>query len=178
VARVAGALGRPWKLTSAEIQGQFDLSVESDPRDINMETLKEKWGFLEIIMKYDRAGRVDYGKLIEFGLSGIDPSMAESVLVPMEAANQKQVSEEQDALAKMIAGIEPPMDPQPGMNYQLRMQVLQQSVQKNPEMQRRISAQPDTAALIQNRMKFLDFQVQQQGNAQIGRVGAAPVMQQ
>ncbi|MEI6035702.1 MAG: hypothetical protein WCS65_15665 [Verrucomicrobiae bacterium] len=177
VARVAGALGRPWQLTAAEIQGQFDLSVEADPRDLNIETLKEKWGFLEIIMKYDRAGRVDYGKLIEFGMAGIDPSMAESVLIPMEAANQKQVSEEQDALAKMLAGIEPPMDPQPGMNYQMRLQVLQESIQKNPEMQRRIAAQPDTAALLDNRMKFLNFQVGQQTNAMIGRVGAAPVMQ-
>ena len=117
-------------------------------------------------------------KLIEYGMSGIDPSMAENVLVPVEAANQKQVSDEQDALAKMIAGIEPPMDPQPGMNYQLRLQVLQQSIQQNPEMQRRIAAQPDTAALIENRVKFLTFQTQQQTNAQIGRVGTAPTMQQ
>ena len=178
VSRIAGSLGRPWQLTSAEIQGQFDLSVEADPRDLNMETLKEKWGFLEIIMKYDRAGRVDYGKLIEFGMAGIDPSMAESILIPMEAANQKQVADEQDALAKMLAGIEPPMDPQPGMNYQLHLQVLQQSIGQNPEMQRRIAAQPDTAALIENRMKFLQFQTQQLNNAQIGRVGAAPVMGQ
>ena len=179
VARVAGSLGgRPWQLSAEEIQGQFDLSVEADPRDLNIETLKEKWGFLEIIMKYDRGGRVDYGKLIEYGMAGVDPSMADNVLIPMEAANAKQVSDEQDALAKMCAGIEPPMEPQPGMNYQLRMQVLQQSIQQNPEMQRRIAAQPDTAAMIQNRMKFLQFQVQQQGNAQIGRVGAAPVMGQ
>jgi len=179
VSRVAGSLGgRPWQMSAAEIQGQFDLSVEADPRDLNIETLKEKWGFLEIIMKYDRGGRVDYGKLIEYGMAGVDPSMAESVLIPMEAANAKQVSDEQDALAKMCAGIEPPMEPQPGMNYQLRMQVLQQSIQQNPEMQRRIAAQPDTAAMIQNRMKFLQFQVTQQGNAQIGRVGAAPMMGQ
>jgi hypothetical protein len=177
VSRIAGALGRPWQLTAAEIQGQFDLSVESDPRDLNIETMKEKWGFLETIMKYDRAGRVDYGKLIEFGMSGIDPSLAESVLVPMEAANQKQVSEESDALAKMIAGIEPPMEPQPGMNYQLRMQVLQDSIQKNPEMQRRIASQPDTAALIENRVKFLTFQISQQQNAQIGRIGTDPILQ-
>ena len=176
VSRIAGSLGRPWQLTATEIQGQFDLSVEADPRDLNIETLKEKWGFLEIIMKYDRAGRVDYGKLIEFGMAGIDPSMAESVLVPVEAANQKQVADEQDALAKMLAGIEPPMDPQPGMNYGLHLQVLQQSIQQNPEMQRRIASQPDTAALIENRMKFLQFQTQQLNNAQIGRIGAAPVM--
>jgi hypothetical protein len=176
VTRITGRLDRGWQNSRAEIQGQFDLSVEADPRDLNLEMQKEKWGFVEIVMKYDRGGRVDYGKLIEWALAGIDPNMADAVLIPMEAANAKQVTEEQDVLAKMMAGIEPPMEPGPGMNYGLRMQVLQDTIGRNPEMQRRIAGQPDTAALVENRMKFLSFQVQQQENAQIGRVGTGEVL--
>jgi hypothetical protein len=176
VARITGTLSQPWQISAQDIQGQFDLSVEMDPRDLNIETLKEKWGFVEIILKYDRGGRVDYSKLMDFAMGAVDPNMAEAVLVPMEEASQKQVEDEQNNLAKMMAGIEPPMDPQPGMNYQLRAQVLQESIAKNPEMQRRIASQPDTAALIQNRMKFLQFQMAQQNNAQIGRVGTGEVL--
>jgi hypothetical protein len=31
--------------------------------------------------------------------------------------------------------------------------------------------------MVENRVKFLNFQIQQQGNAQIGRVGTQPVLQ-
>lgn len=176
VSRVSGQLGRAWQVSAAEIQGAFDLSVEADPRDLNMEMLKEKWGFLEMILKYDRAGRVDFSKLIEIAMSWLDPNLASGVLVPVDVANQKQVDEELDALNKMLVGIEPPMEPQPGMNYQMRVQVLSDAIQRNPEMQRRIAGQPDTAALVENRMKFLQFQMQQIDNAQIGRVGTGEVL--
>jgi hypothetical protein len=177
VARIVGTLGRSWQMGAADIQGQFDLSIEMDPRDLNMEILKEKWGFIEILLKYDRSGRVDFSKLVEVGMAGVDPTMAEMVLIPADAANKRQVDEELDALNKMLVGIEPDMNPQPGMNYQLRAQVLQGAIARNPEMQRRIAGQPDTAALVENRMKFLQFQVQQIENAQIGRVGTGEVLQ-
>jgi hypothetical protein len=176
VARITGPLPQPWQTNAGEIRGSFDISVEADPRDMNLEMLAEKWKFIETILKYDRAGRVDFSKLVEHAMQGIDPDMAEVVLVPMEVATQKQVLEEQDALAKMVAGIEPVMEPQPGMNYQLRLQVLQESLARNPELQKRVASQADTAALIENRVKFLEFQVQQEQNAQIGRVGTEPVM--
>jgi hypothetical protein len=94
----------------------------------------------------------------------------------MEEATNKQVTDQLDRLNKMLVGIEPPMTPMPGMNYQLRAQVMQQTIAQNPAMQRRIAGQEDTAMLIENEMKFLQFQMQQGQNAQIGRVGAAPVL--
>jgi hypothetical protein len=77
----------------------------------------------------------------------------------------------------MVAGIEPPMQPQGGMNYQLRLQTLQQSIQMNPELQQMIAARPVLSKMVENRVKFLSFQLEQQGNAQIGRVGTQPVLQ-
>jgi len=95
----------------------------------------------------------------------------------MDQATQSQVADEQSALTQMVAGIEPPMQPQPGMNYQLRLQTLQQSIQANPELQQMITARPVLSKMVENRIKFLNFQLQQQGNAQIGRVGTQPVLQ-
>ena len=78
----------------------------------------------------------------------------------------------------MVAGIEPPLQPQAGMNYPLRLQTLQQAIQANPELQQMIHARPVLQQMVQNRIKFLTFQQQQIGNAQIGRVGTAPVLNQ
>jgi hypothetical protein len=47
----------------------------------------------------------------------------------------------------------------------------------NPELQQMIAARPVLSKMVENRIKFLNFQLQQQGNAQIGRVGTQPVLQ-
>ena len=177
VIRIVGPLPRPWNVSRQELQGQFDVSLEFDIRDLNHELLKEKFGLLQIVLSNDRFGRVDYSKFTELMFRSIDPNMAGAVLQPMDQATQAQVSDEKNALTQMVAGIEPPMDPQPGMNYQLRLQTLQETIQQNPELQQMIAARPVLAKMVENRIKFLSFQIQQQGNAQIGRVGTAPVLQ-
>jgi hypothetical protein len=177
VVRIVGPLSRPWNADKREIQGQWDISLEFDARDLNHELLKEKFGLLQTVLANDRFGRVDYSKFTELMFRAIDPNMAGAVLQSMDQATQAQVSDEQNALTQMVAGIEPPMEPQNGMNYQLRLQTLQQSIQMNPELQQMIAARPVLSKMVENRIKFLNFQLQQQGNAQIGRVGTQPVLQ-
>ena len=177
VVRIVGPLSRPWNADKREIQGQWDISLEFDARDLNHELLKEKFGLLQTVLANDRFGRVDYSKFTELMFRAIDPNMAGAVLQSMDQATQAQVSDEQNALTQMVAGIEPPMEPQNGMNYQLRLQTLQQSIQMNPELQQMIAARPVLSQMVENRIKFLNFQLQQQGNAQIGRVGTQPVLQ-
>ena len=177
VVRIVGPLSRPWNAGRSEIQGMMDVSLEFDTRDLNHELLKEKFGLLQTVLANDRFGRVDYSKFTELMFRAIDPNMAGAVLQPMDQATQAQVSDEQSALTQMVAGIEPPMQPQTGMNYQLRLQTLQQSIQMNPELQQMIAARPVLSKMVENRIKFLTFQIQQQGNAQIGRVGTAPVLE-
>lgn len=177
VVRIVGPLSRPWNAGRSEVQGMFDVSLEFDIRDLNHELLKEKFGLLQTVLANDRFGRVDYSKFTELMFRAIDPNMAGAVLQPMDQATQAQVSDEQSALTQMVAGIEPPMQPQSGMNYQLRLQTLQQSIQMNPELQQMIAARPVLSKMVENRIKFLTFQIQQQGNAQIGRVGTAPVLE-
>jgi hypothetical protein len=177
VVRIVGPLSRPWNAGRSEVQGMFDVSLEFDIRDLNHELLKEKFGLLQTVLANDRFGRVDYSKFTELMFRAIDPNMAGAVLQPMDQATQAQVSDEQSALTQMVAGIEPPMQPQTGMNYQLRLQTLQQSIQMNPELQQMIAARPVLSKMVENRIKFLTFQIQQQGNAQIGRVGTAPVLE-
>jgi hypothetical protein len=179
VTRIVGALPQAWNVGKDEVENMFHFSLEFDVRDLNSELLKEKLTLLNtLVLPNDRFGRVDFAKLTELTMRAIDPNMAEMVLQPMEQATQAQVADEKDAIAKMVAGIEPEMNPAPGLNYQLHLQTLQQSIQANPELQQMISARPILAQMVENRVKFFQFQLQQQQNAQTGRVGTQPVLQQ
>jgi hypothetical protein len=60
---------------------------------------------------------------------------------------------------------------------QSKLQYLQQLVQSNPKAQEAAQGDEQFKALLDNYSQSLQFQVQQQQNAQIGRVGVKPVQQ-
>jgi len=130
-----------------------------------------------MVLPLDQFGILDKAKMVQLALGAVDPMMADLVLQSMDAASDQQVKDEQDILARMVAGMETKMEPQPGMNYGLRMQVLQQSIQANPELQQMIQGREILQQMVEARLQFLGFQAQQQQNAVIGRVGASPVLE-
>ena len=176
--RIVGDLSFPWQTSNKELEAFYDVSIEFDPADLNPELLQQKLKMLQEVLPFDRFGQADYSKLFPLLLRAVDPILARATLQSMGQANQSQISDEQNALTQMVAGIEPPLQPQAGMNYPLRLQTLQQAIQANPELQQMIHARPVLQQMVQNRIKFLTFQQQQIGNAQIGRVGTAPVLNQ
>lgn len=178
VTKIVGPLTQPWKLDRDAIEHQYLITLEFDTRDLNADLLKSKLELLQgFIIPNDQFGRIDHSKMVELMLRSVDPNMASQILTPMDQANSAQVSDEQQVLSQMITGIEPQNQPQNGMNYQLRLQTLQHSIQSNPEIQQAIASRQILAQMVQNRMKFLQFQITQGDNAQIGRVGTAPVLQ-
>ena len=88
-----------------------------------------------------------------------------------------EANEEQLAFTKIAAGTEPEL-PGEGVNHQLRAQVLQGIIQANPAVQQRYGQDEIFRGMIDARMKALQFQLQQQQNAQIGRMGTMPALQQ
>ncbi len=168
---------QPIRLERAEIQGQYDLQMFFDARNLNSELLKEKLALINtLILPLDRAGSIDLSKMVQLALSSVDPTIAELVLTDLSEATRKQETDELDILTKMIAGIETPPQPSPGTNYALRAQVLQTAVAINPEMQQMIAARPVLAQMVEARTKFLAFQQQQGQNAITGRTGVTPVL--
>ena len=97
--------------------------------------------------------------------------------MPVDVATERELNDEDDNLAKIMAGVEPQMATQ-GQNFAARLQRIQENLQKNPAMQQRLQAQPDSLAIFQARVKHLSFQVQQQQNASTGRTGAKPALEQ
>jgi hypothetical protein len=173
VAAVVGPLMRPFHITRREIQGEFELSGTVDLRNIDSDFLKEKLGFMAQLAQLDTMGILDRAGLIKAGAEAIDYSLAESVVSKNpQVATQAEVQDEQRAIDLIIgSGQDQPL-PQ-GANYQLRSQTLQakmQSITQNPATTRIIQQNPEILKVLMNRQMFFERQLQQQQNAQIGRM--------
>jgi len=174
-AKITKQLGLSIHAGREAIQGEFDLSMAFDVRDLNMEYLKSKLeAIMTLVAPNDTAGNLDRAYLTRYATTAIDPTLAREAIKPSGQVTQQEIEDEKNNLAQIASGIEPPMIPQ-GQNYQLRLQVIQNTLQTSPSLQREISSDPDKQKLLQNRIKFLTFQIQQQQNANIGRVGTSPI---
>lgn len=177
IQRIVGGNGMPIARTVEEIQGRYDISLSFDVRDLNMEYLKMK---AELALKYARPldvrNTTQWHKVSNRILQSIDPNWAEESILPAEMADEREIRDEEAAFVSCLNGVEPPM-PADGINAPLRLQVFQGLVDaraSNPAAYPPVS--PISQAMLQNRLKYLTFQKDQLENADIGRVGAEPVV--
>jgi hypothetical protein len=176
IMRVSGAMPAPFQVTREAIQGKFDLVAEFDVRDLDDEHLGKKLQYIaQVAVPLDVAGVIDRANLVKFIVGAVDPSLANQIVRSEQAATAAEAEEEQLALTKISAGIEPPL-PEQGVNPQLRLQVLQGAIQANPQLQQRYAQDEIYKAMVDARGQALQFQMTQIQNAQIGRVGAVPAL--
>ena len=83
------------------------------------------------------------------------------------------MNDDQNNFPKIAAGVEPDMVAA-GQNFPLRLQTLQTIGQKNPSAFQKLS--PASQMILQARMEYLQNQVQQLKNAQIGRQVGQPAL--
>jgi len=172
-ARVANIRGMP--RGRAEIQGRYDIRLSFDVRDLDQEyVLKKAEMSLKYLRPLDRRGVLPWERFLQQIVASVDPNWAEMVQ-PAEVADQRVVQEETDAYVRALSAVEPQM-PEMIDNPELRLQTLQQLHMprlQNPQAFAPIS--PAVQAILENREKYLMQQATQAQNAEIGRVGAAPV---
>jgi hypothetical protein len=93
-------------------------------------------------------------------------------VVAQVLGTQKEQQEEMQAFDLIVgSGQDQPMPM--GSNYQLRLQVMErklQSAQQNPATARILQQNPEILQVLQNRQQFMQRQIQQTENAQIGRM--------
>ncbi len=171
---VAG--GDPVKYTREEIRGRYMATLAFSVRDLNMEFVVSRNNAIAAVLQQDMGGIVDRTPIVRAGLRAIDPSLAEQSIRDAGAVTQKEVDDEKGAVNMLANGIEAPLR-QGGVNAQLRLQTLQQTVMGSPTLARRFQ-QPQTPddevfkKLVDNRLKNLQFLVQQYTqNPQIGHQG-------
>ena len=150
----------------------FTFDLKFDVLMLNPDDMLSKLEkMVQFAQSTDRQGQVDYSQFLQRGLEMMDSSIAESVLLPAQAGQEQTIQQIQGDLAQIYSGI--PHDLKPGTPPQLAQQVIQQYAQQ-PDIQQRLQADKGFAQRLQNYAKQAQFMMQQQRNAQIGRIGAQP----
>jgi hypothetical protein len=154
------------------IQNNMMLIMEFDARDLNMEFLQQKLELINsMIVPTDAAGVIDRAGLTQYAMRALDPAGAR-LIRPQGQATQQEITEEQGALGQIVTGVTPPV-PDGSANAQLRLQVIQSTLQA-PDFIQFLKANPLAQQRLQDRIKALQFSLQQTQNAQVGRIGVQP----
>ena len=178
ILRISGGQALPFSAAREDIQGKFDLTIDFDAKNLDAEALGVKLDYIsKAVVPLDTAGVIDRAGLVKFIMGAVDPVLAQMLVRDPGPAAAMEANEEQLAFTKIAAGTEPEL-PGEGVNHQLRAQVLQGIIQSNPAVQQRYGQDEIFRGMIDARMKALQFQLQQQQNAQIGRMGTMPALQQ
>lgn len=166
VSRVVGELARPFHVNRVDIQGAWEVGTSVDIHMLDAEYAMGKLDMLGKALAFNTQGTADMSGIFRAAMEIIDPDLAASVVIESEQAAEKETRDEKAAFASIMAGDEPPL-PMQG-NHQLRLSTLQSIVQANPRMPERLNLNPDSAALLQNRVEFFQRQLAQRQNALIG----------
>jgi|TARA_R100000479_G_scaffold55902_2_gene26481 ribosomal protein S8 len=148
----------------------FDIIIDFDVLNNDPETQEKKLQAMVSLTQLDRNGRIDINSLLDSAAFAVDPVLADSVLQPVEAAQEQVVRQVTDDLAKIFAGIEMPARPN---GAQIALQVIQQYTSQ-PDIAQRLQSDEAFAARMEKYAAQYTFQIQQMQNAQIGRVGTEP----
>jgi hypothetical protein len=159
-----------------EIQGQFDLWVDFDVRNLDPDwVLKLVESVNQHYVPLDREGTIRHDKMTRVLLQAWSPQLAEATLQPVETANQREAEEEELNFVKIKAGLEPEL-PREGVNFRLRHAKLMDIIEANPEA---MAGMDETSRLIlQTRLESLEFGIQQEENREIGAVGVRPALEE
>ena len=172
VERVASAAGGPFKVSREEIQGQFDVQVLFDPRELDMDFAQKKFqAAVQIATQLDREAITDTNMLVRFGYSIIDPAWADVLVRDENSAGAEEERAARAAINDIVSGQEPPLTEQ--MNSAMRLQYVNGQMQTNP-MLAAIAANPQDPrnANLKKYVDHLQFMyAQQYENPQIGRLG-------
>jgi hypothetical protein len=163
--------GVPDPITMENVEDDaFDITMTFDTLSNDPETMKARAEQMASLMAFDKNGRMDASKLVEFLAYTIDPAFASHVLLPAEENQQKLVKAITDDFAKLSGGVA--IGPQPN-GAQITLQLGQQWMQQQ-DVAQRYANEEAFKTRVDNYFQQAQFQIQQAENAQIGRIGAAP----
>lgn len=160
----------PMQFQKGSPDEDYHVIVAFDVQNTEPDSVEKKLSAIAQIIPFDRSGRIDVDKLIEFMANAIDPMLADNILQPVEASQQKMAKDVTDDLAKIYAGIEVGARP---VGAQMAMQICQQYAQQ-PDIAQRLQQDQAFAQRFEKYLTQYVFALQQTQNADIGRHGTAP----
>lgn len=149
---------------------EYDFRLTFDVQSMDWQVIEKKFeAMAKILQTFDKYGQADYSELMQIAVEAIDPNWAERIIQPQSVGAQKAAKDMKDTIAKASAGFDE--DIQLGTPPQIGQQVMQQYVQA-PDVQFRLQTDEAFKGRIEKLSKQLQFQITQQKNAQIGKLGA------
>jgi hypothetical protein len=148
----------------------FSIMVNFDTQSTDPETAETQLKNMVSLLQFDRNGRIDVNKMLEFIANTINPAFADYILQPAEEAQEKVMKDITDDLSKIYAGIEVPARPN---GAQVALQLVQAYVQQ-PDVAQRAQQDQAFAERLQKYAGQYQFMMQQAQNAEIGRLGTQP----
>ncbi len=130
-----------------------------------------KLQFIQQALQMDVNAIIDRSEALVVAFEMVDPNLGERLLKPAESASLHEIDDEQTVALKLLAGQGVPV--QPGQAFQLRLQTLMNFLQNSQAAQKALLSNPQAQEAVKQRAKDLQFQIQQQQNAVIGRGGPA-----
>ena len=151
-------------------EAEMDISISFNSLNDTPEQIKEIRETIIQTSQLDPNGRINMEAGIDMLLNMVDPTLADIMLLPTEQGIDKITKETQDDITSMAAGV---AKGAPKNASQLRLQVLEQYIQ-SPTGAAKIASDPSFLFLMGEYIKQLEFNVSQQENAEIGKIGGNP----
>jgi len=148
----------------------YSIVVAFDAMSTDPDTAETRTKQMGSVMQFDRNGRIDVDKYLEFLCMSIDPVLADYVLQPAEVAQEKMTKDVTDDLTKIAAAIEVPARPN---GAQVALQIVQAYAQQ-PDVAQRLQQDEAFAERLTKYAGQYQFMMQQAQNAEIGKLGTAP----
>ena len=167
--RVSG-IPEPQQFERMDPNHEMDLHVSWDAQNHDPETVEKKLSQMLQLVQYDRTGKIDISKMLDFAAAAIDPVLADTVLQAEEQGTAKVARDVAEDLTMIFAGIEVGARPQ---GAQIAMQIGQNYAQQ-PDVAERLQNDEAFAARLQKYFEQYQFQLQQQKNAETGKLGTEP----
>lgn len=166
------------ELDAEAIAGEFHFQLVFDARDLDMEfTYKKLDAVNKLAVPLDRAGTIDYGKLVAHVVNAIDPQLGRVLMADPGGAAQKvreQVSQDIQGMALGNAPEFVELDPTAGMKKEFAEEI----VAGNPKYQEMLFTEPGDERFKELMDKYqanLEQSVAQLGdNVMAGRTGVKP----
>jgi len=176
LALITGSDDQPLGMGPDDIAGRWNIALEIDARDLNMEFVIKKLDTYNKLLSLDPQGVIDRTQAPAWGAAALFPGMSGRLIQPMQKVTQRLIEEEQGNVAKMAIGIEPRMSEDGIDAPQTRLQAMFDTVGNSPRLALAYGQDPEFRALLENRQKFLMQQYTQQViTPQAGRLGTKPL---
>lgn len=160
----------PQTLSKGDPDSNFDVTISFDTLQSDPEAQEKKLQQMASLMSMDTTGLINREAFLGIMASAIDPVMADSIIMPVQEAQERMKSDVTDDLAKIYAGIEVPARPN---GAQAALGILQEYAQQQ-DIAQKLQEDEAFAGRLEKYAKQYQFAIQQTQNAETGRIGTQP----